>query len=115
VHSDAATAADTDWHQIVALYDQLMAMAPTPVTAMNRAIALAERDGPAPALLALEKLTGLDGYHLFHAARGDLLERLGRNAEAVEAFDAAIERTSNAAELDLLRQRRAAAVQSPPC
>jgi RNA polymerase sigma-70 factor, ECF subfamily len=82
---------------------------------MNRAIALAERDGPDPALLALEKLTGLDGYHLFHAARGDLLERLGRNAEAVEAFDAAIERTSNAAELDLLRQRRAAAVQSPPC
>src|SRR5205823_3226235 len=105
VHSDAPTAADTDWGQIVALYDQLMVVGPTAVTALNRVIALAERDGPGPALVEFEKLNGLDGYHLFHAAKGDLLERLGRSGEAVAAFEAAMRRTANAAELDLLRQR----------
>jgi RNA polymerase sigma-70 factor (ECF subfamily) len=110
VHSDAPTAADTDWDQIVLLYDQLLAVAPTPVAALNRAIAVAERDGPRPALEALDALGGLlDSYHLFHAARGDALTRLGRHEEAVDAFDRAIDGTTNAAELDLLRRRRAEA------
>src|SRR5947209_14117068 len=107
VHSDAATAADTDWSQIVQLYDQLMAVAPTPVVAMNRAIAVAEVDGPLEALAALDRLA-LDGYYLFHAARGDFLERLGRHGEAAVAYDEALARTINAAERRLLEQRRAA-------
>jgi len=107
VHSDAATAADTDWVQIVQLYDQLMAIAPTPVVAMNRAIALAEVEGPRQALAALDRLA-LDGYHLFHAARADVLERLGRYGEASAAYDEALTRTTNAAERRLLEQRRAA-------
>ena len=107
VHSDAATAADTDWVQIVQLYDQLMAIAPTPVVAMNRAIALAEVEGPRQALAALDRLA-LDGYYLFHAARADVLERLGRHGEASAAYDEALTRTTNAAERRLLEQRRAA-------
>lgn len=108
VHSDAPTAADTDWHQIVALYDHLLALAPTPVAALNRAIALAERDGPAAGLAELDRLAGagsLDGYHLLHAARGDLLARLGRRAEAAAAFERALPLTSNAAEQAHLRDR----------
>ena len=76
VHSDAATAAETDWGQILALYDQLMAMAPTPVVALNRAVAVAEVQGPAAALALLDELD-LDGYHLYHAIRADLLARTG--------------------------------------
>jgi RNA polymerase sigma-70 factor (ECF subfamily) len=111
-HSDAAVASDTDWAQIVALYDQLLAVAPTAVAALNRAIALAERDGSAPALDALDALgQQLANYHLFHAARGDLLARLERHREAVDAFDRAIGLTTNPAELDLLRRRRAEAVR----
>jgi len=105
VHSDARTAADTDWRQIVALYDQLLALAPTPVVALNRAVAVAEVDGAAPALTLVEQLD-LDGYHLFHAIRADLLRRLGRDAEAAEAFDAAAARTANEAERELLLGRR---------
>lgn len=105
VHSDAPTAADTDWHQIVQLYDQLLVFQPTPVVAMNRAIAVAERDGPDAGLALLDGLD-LDGYHLFHAARADLLARLGRAAEADAAYDAAIARTDNEAERALLRGRR---------
>ena len=109
VHSDAPIAAATDWSQIVALYDQLLAYTPTPIVALNRAIALAELDGPAPALAAIEALTSeLDGNHLFHAARADLLERLGRPAEARTAYDAALERATNTAERRLLEHRRAA-------
>jgi RNA polymerase sigma-70 factor (ECF subfamily) len=100
-------AADTDWSQIVALYDQLLAFTPTPVVELNRAVALAEADGPTLALQAVEPITeALDSYYLLHATRADLLERLGRDAEAVDAYDAALERTSNAAERRLLRQRR---------
>jgi RNA polymerase sigma-70 factor (ECF subfamily) len=106
VHSDAATSADTDWQQIVTLYDQLMAVAPTPVVAMNRAIALAEVDGPGPALAMLDRLA-LDGYYLFHASRADCLERLGRHGEAAAAYDEALARTANAAERQLLERRRA--------
>ena len=107
VHSDAPNAADTDWRQIVRLYDQLMAVAPTPVVAMNRAIAVTEVEGPGPALAILDGLA-LDGYHLYHAARADVLERLGRTDEAAVAYDDALARTTNAAERRLLEQRRAA-------
>jgi RNA polymerase sigma-70 factor (ECF subfamily) len=105
VHSDAPTAADTDWRQIVALYDQLLELAPTPVVALNRAVAVAEVDGPAAALSLVEPLD-LDGYHLFHAIRADLLRRLGRDAEAAEAFGAAAARTGNQAEREFLLGRR---------
>jgi RNA polymerase sigma-70 factor (ECF subfamily) len=105
VHSDAATAADTDWQQILQLYDQLLAVAPNPVAALNRAVAVAEVDGPQVALAALGDLD-LDGYHLYHAIRADLLRRLGRQDEAALAYDAAIARAGNAAEQAFLRQRR---------
>jgi RNA polymerase sigma-70 factor (ECF subfamily) len=104
VHSDAATVEATDWHQIVQLYDQLLAIAPTPVVALNRAVAVAEIEGP-EAGLALVDALDLDGYHLFHAIRADLLRRLGRADESALAYAAAIERTENAAERDYLRRR----------
>jgi RNA polymerase sigma-70 factor (ECF subfamily) len=107
VHSDAPIAAATDWGQIVQLYDQFLAFTPTPIVRLNRAIAVAEVDGPAAALAEVE-LLDLDGYHLFHATRADLLERLGRPAEARQAYDAALERTANDAERRLLEDRRAA-------
>ena len=113
VHSDAVRAADTDWPQIVRLYDHLLAIAPTPVVALNRAIAFAEVEGPAAALRLVETLD-LGRYHLFHTARGDLLERLGRWQEAVAAYDAAIASGANGAELRLLRERRAAACARLP-
>ena len=97
VHSDAPAAAVTDWWQILALYDQLLAMAPSPVVALNRAVAVAEVEGPAAALAVVDGLD-LDGYHLFHAVRADLLRRLGRDAEAAQCYDAAIARAGNAAE-----------------
>jgi RNA polymerase sigma-70 factor, ECF subfamily len=105
VHSDAATAAETDWAQILALYDQLMAVAPTPVVALNRCVAVAEVHGPSPALELVDKL-GLDGYHLFHSTRADLLRRLGRRDDATAAYDAAIARTANGAERSFLQRRR---------
>jgi RNA polymerase sigma-70 factor, ECF subfamily len=105
VHSDAATAADTDWGQILALYDQLMALAPTPVVALNRLVAVAEVQGPGPALDLAGQL-GLDGYHLFHATRADLLRRLGRRDDAVAAYDAAIARAANGTERSFLARQR---------
>jgi RNA polymerase sigma-70 factor (ECF subfamily) len=105
VHSDAPTAADTDWRQILQLYDQLLRLAPSPVAALNRAVAVAEVDGPQVALSGLEDLD-LDGYYLFHAIRADLLRRLGRNADAALAYDAAIARTENVTERDFLQRRR---------
>lgn len=105
VHSDASTAESTDWHQILQLYDQLLAVAPSPVVALNRAVAVAEVDGPAAALGAVDEL-GLTDYHLFHGIRADLLRRLGRTAEAVVAYDQAISRTENTAERDFLKSRR---------
>ncbi len=107
VHSDAPTAADTDWAQILALYDQLLSLAPTPIVALNRVVAVAELHGPAAALPLVDELD-LDGYHLFHVIRADLLSRLGRRAEASLAYDAAIARTANEAERASLRRRRAA-------
>ena len=104
VHSEGVT----DWDQVVALYDQLLTFAPSPVVALNRAIAIAERDGPDAGLPLIDGLE-LDGYHLFHAARAELLSRVGRRAEAVEAFDRALALTTNGAERELLHRLRAAA------
>jgi len=111
VHSDARAAADTDWRQILRLYDQLMAVAPTPVAALNRAVAVAEVEGPHAALTIVDGLD-LERYYLFHAIRADLLRRLGRSSEAARAYDAAIERCDNTAERDFL-QRRLTELQDP--
>jgi RNA polymerase sigma-70 factor, ECF subfamily len=105
VHADAPTPDDTDWSQILRLYDQLLALAPSPVVALHRAVAVAEIDGPEAALALVDGLD-LDGYHLFHAIRADLLRRLGRDAEAAQAYDAAIARTDNAAERTFLQRAR---------
>ena len=105
VHSDAPTAAATDWGQILQLYDQLLALRPTAVVALNRAVALAEVEGPAAALAAVQPLE-LHRYHLWHATRADLLRRLGRAEEAAEAYDAATALTANDAERRFLEQRR---------
>jgi RNA polymerase sigma-70 factor (ECF subfamily) len=105
VHSDAAAAADTDWHQVLALYDQLLAISPTPVVALNRAVAVAEVHGPALALAAIEDLA-LDEYHLYHATRADLLVRLERLDDARRAYDRAYDLTTNAAEQDFLDGKR---------
>jgi RNA polymerase sigma-70 factor, ECF subfamily len=86
VHADAVTADQTDWHQILALYDQLLALTPTPVVALNRAIAVSEVHGPATALSLVDNLN-LDNYYAYHATRADLLSRLGRNAEARTAYE----------------------------
>jgi RNA polymerase sigma-70 factor, ECF subfamily len=107
VHSDAATAGDTDWRQIVTLYDQLLAIAPTPVVALNRAVALAEVAGPQAALDVVDGLH-LDAYHPYHATRADLLRRLGRRVEAADAYVVAARLTSNSAERDFLDRRAAA-------
>jgi RNA polymerase sigma-70 factor (ECF subfamily) len=104
VHSDAPAADATDWRQIVQLYDQLMAVAPAPVAALNRAVAVAEVDGPAVALALTDRLD-LDNFYLFHAIRADLLRRLGRDGEAAREYQAAIARTGNEAERAFLRRR----------
>jgi RNA polymerase sigma-70 factor (ECF subfamily) len=104
VHSDAPIAAATDWQQILQLYNQLLSIAPSPIVALNRAVAIAEVAGP-DAALALVDTLDLDSYHLFHAIRADLLRRLGRRTEAVQAYEAAIERTANATERDFLQRR----------
>ena len=105
VHSDANTAADTEWAQILQLYDQLMAVTPTPVVALNRAVALAELRGADVALSTIEGLD-LDGYYLFHAVRADLLSRIGRNEDARNAYARAVERTANSAERAFLERAR---------
>jgi RNA polymerase sigma-70 factor, ECF subfamily len=104
VHSDAPSAAVTDWTQILALYDQLLALSPTPVVALNRAVAVAEVSGPAAALDLVDGLN-LDGYYLYHAIRADLLRRLGRDAEAEAAYQAALDRAHNPAERAFLASR----------
>jgi RNA polymerase sigma-70 factor (ECF subfamily) len=107
VHSDASVASATDWRQIVQLYDQLLSIAPSPVVALNRAVAVAEVEGPDAALALLDGLD-LDRYHLFHAIRADLLRRVGRKDEAAVAYEAAIARTDNARERDFLQRSRQA-------
>lgn len=104
-HSEAPTAAQTDWGQILALYDQWLAIAPGQTVALNRVVALAEVSGPAVGLDVLERLA-LARYYLFHAIRADLLRRLGRGEEAVHAYDEAISLTANEAERGFMRRRR---------
>ena len=107
VHSDAPSADATDWRQILRLYDQLVALEPSPVAALNRSVAVAEVDGAAAALEIVDRLD-LDRYYLFHAIRADLLSRLGRDAEAHRAYGRAIRATTNEPERTLLEHKRAA-------
>ena len=108
VHSDAPTAEATDWRQVLTLYDQLLAVAPSPIVRLHRAVAVAEVQGPAAALAIVDGLH-LDRYRIFHAIRADLLRRLGRAAEAAVAYDAAIALTENVAERGFLERRRSTA------
>jgi RNA polymerase sigma-70 factor, ECF subfamily len=103
VHADATTLEQTDWSQIVALYDQLLALTPTPVVALNRAIAIGEVRGASAALALVDELD-LDNYHPFHATRADLLRRLGRNGEAAAAYERAAALAPTDAEQDFLKQ-----------
>jgi RNA polymerase sigma-70 factor (ECF subfamily) len=103
VHADAPTVEQTDWSQIVALYDQLLAIAPTPVVALNHAIAIGEVQGPAAALALVDELD-LDNYHAFHATRADLLRRLGRDSDATSAYERAAAMAPTDAERDFLRR-----------
>lgn len=110
-HATAADAASTDWHRVVDLYDLLYRMSPTPVIALNRAVALAMRDGPAAGLALLDQVAGapdLQHYHLLYAARADLLRRLGRTSEALNAYERALALTQQGAEQRFLAQRIAA-------
>ena len=107
VHSDAPAAAATDWRSILQLYDQLISIAPNPIFALNRAVAVAEVEGPNRALTLIDGLA-LDRYYLFHAIRADLLRRLGRREEAAEAYGAAIARCENTTERSFLQRRREA-------
>lgn len=110
VHSIAASFDNTDWRTILTLYDQLYSVMPTPVVALNRAVALAEVGGPAAGLAAVDDLqsAGLDSYYLFHATRADLLRRLGRSTEAAAAYATARDLTANPVEQAFLDAQRAA-------
>ena len=107
VHSDAAIATETDWRQILRLYDQLMAMEPSPVVALNRAVAVAEVEGPDGALVLVNELP-LEGFHVFHAIRAELLSRLGRDDEADGEFERAVRLAANEPERTLLERKREA-------
>jgi RNA polymerase sigma-70 factor (ECF subfamily) len=107
VHTSARDVRDTDWSQVVALYDRLVRLDPSPIVALNRAVAVAEVDGPEVALAAVDRLGGdLAGYHAFHATRADLLRRLGRSQESRAAYDEAIALAGNTAETAFLTRRR---------
>jgi RNA polymerase sigma-70 factor (ECF subfamily) len=107
VHTSASDVRDTDWSQIVALYDQLARLDPSPIVALNRAVAVAELDGPDVALPTVDRLEPqLRGYHAYHATRADLLRRVGRAEEARTSYDAAIALAGNTAETSYLRRRR---------
>jgi RNA polymerase sigma-70 factor, ECF subfamily len=107
VHTSTRDARDTDWSQVVALYDQLVRLDPSPIVALNRAIAVAELDGPDVALAGVDQLEDkLDGYHAYHASRAELLRRLGRSQESRAAYDKAIELAGNTAETAYLTRRR---------
>jgi len=107
VHTSARHVRDTDWSQILALYDQLVRLDPSPIIAVNRAIAVAEMDGPEVALAAVDRhADSLAGYHAYHAIRADLLRRLGRTRESRAAYDKAIELAGNTAEIAALTRRR---------
>jgi RNA polymerase sigma-70 factor (ECF subfamily) len=107
VHTSARHARDTDWSQVVALYDQLVSLDPSPIVALDRAIAVAEPDGPVASLAAVDRLGDrLAGYHAYHATRADLLRRLGHRQESRAAYDRAIELAGNTAETAYLSRRR---------
>jgi len=107
VHTSARDVRDTDWSQVVALYDRLVRLDPSPIIALNRAIAVAELDGPEVALAAVGRLEPrLAGYHLYHATRADLLRRLGRSRQSRASYDKAIELAGNTAETAYLTRRR---------
>lgn len=107
VHTDAPSARDTDWSQIVALYDRMVLLDHSPIVRLNRAVAVAEVDGPGVALAEVDRLAeALDGYHAFHAARADLLRRHGRSGESRAAYDRAIGLAGNPAERAYLTRRR---------
>jgi RNA polymerase sigma-70 factor (ECF subfamily) len=105
VHTDAPSVTDTDWSQVVALYDQLTQLDPSPIVALNRAVAVAELDGPEVGLALIDRLP-LTGYHAWHAARADLLRRIGRSADAKQEYEAAIDATQNTAERAYLSRKR---------
>jgi RNA polymerase sigma-70 factor (ECF subfamily) len=105
VHCDAPTAANTDWRQVLALYDQLLEIAPSPVVALNRAVAIAEIDGPERALHLIDTSIDLPRYHLLHAVRADFLRRLGRTADAAAAYQLAQEHCENAKEREFLKRQ----------
>jgi RNA polymerase sigma-70 factor, ECF subfamily len=107
VHTSARDMRDTDWSQVVALYDQLLRLDPSPIVALNRAVAVAELDGPEVALSEIDRLEDkLGGYHAYHATRADLLRRLGCSQKARAAYDKAIELAGNTAETAYLKRRR---------
>jgi RNA polymerase sigma-70 factor (ECF subfamily) len=107
VHTSAPDVPGTDWSQVVALYDQLVRLDPSPIVALNRSIAVAELDGPEVALAAVDRLEDrLAGYHAYHATRADLLRRLGRGRDSRAAYDKAIELAGNTAEVAYLTRRR---------
>src|SRR6202034_748584 len=116
VHCVAPSFDRTDWHAILTLYEQLYAFTPTPVVALNRAVALAEVRGPAAGLAAVNDLrsAGLDSYYLFHAARADLLRRLGRDEEAAAAYDVARSLTANPVEQAFLGAQHASLLDIGP-
>ena len=107
VHTSARDIRDTDWSQVVALYDQLLRLDPSPIVALNRAIAVAELDGPEVALAVVDRLeNALVGYHIYHATRADLLRRMGRSRQSRAAYDRALELAGNVAETAYLTRRR---------
>ena len=107
VHTSARDVRATDWSQVVALYDQLVRLDPSPIVALNRAIAVAELDGPEVALAAVDRLEHrLAGYHAYHATRADLLRRLGQTQQSRAAYARAIELAGNTAEIAYLTRRR---------
>ncbi len=112
VHAESPTWDDTDWDEVVALYDLLLGVLPTPVVALNRAVAIAERDGPEVALVVVDAIEGLGRFHLWHAARADLLRRSGRPSEAADAYQAALGCEPSAPERRFLERRLATIASS---
>ena len=107
MHTSVREFRDTDWSQVVALYDQLVRLDPSPIVALNRAVAVAELDGPDVALATVDRLEDtLTGYHAYHVTRADLLRRLGRSQQSRAAYDRAIELAGNTAEIAYLTRRR---------
>jgi RNA polymerase sigma-70 factor (ECF subfamily) len=107
LHSEAQQAAETDWAQIAALYSELARIEPSPVVDLNHAVAVAMAEGPAQGLDLVDRIPGLDQYHLLHATRGDLLRRLGRTGEAASAYERALDLATNPTERGFLEQRLA--------